>query len=120
MSFAPKITPDDARVDWKLPAHVVDRQVRACTPAPGRLDELGGERLKLGPVRRSADAARATRRPRRTSGPASCRPAATRVLVGTGRRPVRLGDVQAAGQAPHDRPPTGPAALRSGGPVRFG
>src|SRR5271165_1388521 len=32
VSFAPKITPADARVDWKLPAHVVDRLIRACTP----------------------------------------------------------------------------------------
>src|ERR1035438_7268864 len=35
VSFAPKITPADARVDWKLPAHVVDRQIRGCTPDPG-------------------------------------------------------------------------------------
>jgi len=35
VSFAPKITPADARVDWKLPAHVVDRVIRACTPEPG-------------------------------------------------------------------------------------
>src|SRR6266704_739304 len=50
VSFAPKITPADARVDWKLPAHVVDRQVRACTPDPGAWTELDGVRLKLGPV----------------------------------------------------------------------
>src|SRR6266436_5475442 len=50
VSFAPKITPADARVDWKMPAHVVDRQVRACTPDPGAWTELDGVRLKLGPV----------------------------------------------------------------------
>src|SRR5499427_8775780 len=50
VSFAPKITPADARVDWKLPAHVVDRQIRACTPDPGAWTELDGVRLKLGPV----------------------------------------------------------------------
>jgi methionyl-tRNA formyltransferase len=71
VSFAPKVTPADAQVDWKRPAHVVDRQVRACTPDPGAWTELDGVRLKLGPVA-------AALRPRRTSGPASCRPAATR------------------------------------------
>ncbi len=40
VSFAPKITVDDARVDWSQAAAVIDRQVRACTPAPGRLDDV--------------------------------------------------------------------------------
>src|SRR5579875_1264390 len=34
-SFAPKITPADARVDWSRPAVAIDRLIRACTPAPG-------------------------------------------------------------------------------------
>src|SRR6202035_4866486 len=50
VSFAPKITPADAQVDWKLPAHVADRQIRACTPDPGAWTELDGVRLKLGPI----------------------------------------------------------------------
>src|SRR6202167_3880275 len=39
VSFAPKLTPDDARVDWRLPAHLIDRQVRGCTPDPGAWTE---------------------------------------------------------------------------------
>ena len=35
VSFAPKITVDDARVDWAEPAVAVDRRIRACTPHPG-------------------------------------------------------------------------------------
>ena len=35
VSLAPKLSVDDARVDWSLPAHVVDRRVRGCTPDPG-------------------------------------------------------------------------------------
>src|SRR5580692_9953966 len=50
VSLAPKITPADARVDWKLPAHIVDRLIRACTPEPGAWTEHDGARLKLGPV----------------------------------------------------------------------
>src|SRR5215472_8105743 len=51
VSYAPKLTPDDARVRWTAPAHVVGRQIRACTPAPGAWTTLGGTRLKLWPVR---------------------------------------------------------------------
>ncbi len=50
VSLAPKITVDDARVDWSAPAVRVDRLVRACTPAPGGWTTLRGKRVKLGPV----------------------------------------------------------------------
>src|SRR5215469_7837229 len=39
VSFAPKLTAADASVDWKLPAHLLDRQVRGCTPDPGAWTE---------------------------------------------------------------------------------
>ena len=124
VSFAPKITPADAHVDWKLPAHVVDRQVRACTPDPGAWTELDGIRLKLGPVALdlvdSAD--------RGGSGgsaappdlaPGELQAARNAVLVGTGSRPVLLGDVQAPGKRRMTAPEWA-RGLRSGGPVRFG
>ena len=50
VSLAPKITVDDARVDWTEPAAAIDRQVRACTPAPGAWTTWAGERVKLGPL----------------------------------------------------------------------
>ena len=50
VSLAPKITVDDARVDWTAPAVRVDRLVRACTPVPGAWTTLRGKRVKLGPV----------------------------------------------------------------------
>jgi methionyl-tRNA formyltransferase len=124
VSFAPKITPADARVDWKLPAHMVDRQVRACTPDPGAWTELDGIRLKLGPVALdlvdSAD--------RGGSGSSAAPPdlapgelqaIRNAVLVGTGSRPVLLGDVQAPGKRRMTAPEWA-RGLRSGGPVRFG
>ncbi len=49
VSQAPKLTVDDARVDWRRPAWAVDRLVRACTPAPGAWTTFRGERLGLGP-----------------------------------------------------------------------
>ena len=40
VSFAPKLTPADARVDWKLPAHLIDRGDPRLHPGPGRLDRV--------------------------------------------------------------------------------
>jgi methionyl-tRNA formyltransferase len=113
VSFAPKITPADARVDWKLPAHVVDRQIRACTPDPGAWTEHDGARLKLGPVTLT-DPAEAD-----DLAPGEVLAGRRAVLVGTGSRPVRLGEVQAEGK----RRMAGSdwaRGLRSDGPVRFG
>ena len=114
VSFAPKITPADARVDWKLPAHVVDRLIRACTPDPGAWTEHDGARLKLGPVFRRPD-------PRRGPGPGPRRGAGrqARVFVGTGSRPVRLGEVQAEGKRRMTASDWA-RGLRSDGPVRLG
>ena len=69
VSFAPKITPADARVGWKLPAHVVDRLIRACTPDPGAWTEFEGARLKLGPVSLDAPPVPLDLAPRRGSWP---------------------------------------------------
>jgi methionyl-tRNA formyltransferase len=116
VSFAPKITPADARVDWKLPAHVIDRQIRACTPDPGAWTEFDGARLKLGPVS-LAGPADPVYPP--DLGPGELVPQRQTVFAGTGSRPVRLGDVQAEGK----RQMTASdwvRGLRPGGPVRLG
>jgi methionyl-tRNA formyltransferase len=89
ISLAPRIDPDDARVDWALPAHVVDRRIRGVTPAPGAWTTWRGDRLRLGPVVPLADAELAP-------GEVSVSPDG--VLVGTGRGAVRLGNVQPAGK----------------------
>ena len=113
VSFAPKITPDDARVDWKLPAHVVDRLIRACTPEPGAWTELEGARVKLGPVTLD-DAA----------GPPDLAPGELlagrqAVFAGTGSRPVRLGEVQAPGKRRMNATDW-TRGLHADGTVRFG
>ena len=121
VSFAPKIHPADARVDWKLPAHVVDRQIRACTPDPGAWTELDGARLKLGPVSLAAPgspgAAAWAASPDLPPGELHVDRQA--VFVGTGSRPVRLGDVQAPGKRRMTASDWA-RGLRSDGPVRFG
>ena len=91
VSLAPKVTPADARVDWRRPALAIDRLVRACTPEPGAWTELDGLRLKLWPVRlASADAA--------SVAPGEVRALRDLVLVGTATVPVMLGDVQPHGK----------------------
>ena len=50
VTIAPKITVDEARVRWDLPAHVVDRRIRAVTPNPGAWTMIGELRVKLGAV----------------------------------------------------------------------
>lgn len=50
VSLAPKILVSDAQIDWTRPAMAIDRQVRACTPAPGAWTTVAGERMKVGPV----------------------------------------------------------------------
>ncbi|WP_231502603.1 methionyl-tRNA formyltransferase [Blastococcus sp. URHD0036] len=90
ISLAPRIEVADARIDWTLPAHVVDRRVRGVTPAPGAWTTWRGDRLRLGPVE-----------PLPTSlglEPGELSVGTSGVLVGTGRGAVRLGEVQPAGK----------------------
>jgi methionyl-tRNA formyltransferase len=94
VSLAPKFTPADARVDWKLPAHLIDRLIRACTPEPGAWTSCQGERVKLWPV------ALAGRAPSAVGDLAPGELAVGRgaVHVGTGSEPVRLGCLQPPGK----------------------
>jgi methionyl-tRNA formyltransferase len=46
-TYAPKITPENARLDWAAPADAVVRAVRAFNPMPGAWTTLRGERLKV-------------------------------------------------------------------------
>jgi methionyl-tRNA formyltransferase len=90
VSLAPKITVDEARVDWTQPAAAIDRQVRACTPAPGAWTTWAGERVKLGPLD-PADG---------QLPPGEVVAGKNAVVVGTGSAALRLGDVQPVGKRP--------------------
>ena len=84
VSLAPKLTVDDARVDWTAPAVRVDRLVRACTPAPGAWTTLRGKRVKLAPVTPTDEVLA----PGEVAGE----------LVGTATTAVRLGEVRPEGK----------------------
>ncbi|MCP2258622.1 methionyl-tRNA formyltransferase [Streptoalloteichus tenebrarius] len=89
VSYAPKVTADDARVDFTLPALAVDRLVRSVSPEPGAWSVFRGERVKLGPVQPSDVDGLA---------PGELRVEKRRVLVGTATTAVELGEVQAQGK----------------------
>ncbi|MFF3860846.1 methionyl-tRNA formyltransferase [Streptomyces sp. NPDC002209] len=92
ISLAPKITVEDARIDWKAPAMRADRMVRGCTPAPGAWTVFRGERLKLISVGLVAD--------RTDLAPGELAPAKNNVYVGTGSHAVELLWVQPQGKKP--------------------
>ncbi|GGY37528.1 methionyl-tRNA formyltransferase [Parvularcula lutaonensis] len=47
VTYAKKITPEDAKIDWEKPAHEVDCQIRGLSPFPGAYTEFGNIRMKL-------------------------------------------------------------------------
>jgi methionyl-tRNA formyltransferase len=50
ISHAPKVSVQDARIDWSATALRINRVIRGCTPAPGAWTTFRGRRVKLGPV----------------------------------------------------------------------
>lgn len=88
VTYADKITVEDAQIDWTQNAVAIDRQIRACTPAPGAWTLLDGERFKVGPVTMAEDAV----------APGELVVRKNEVLVGTGATAVRLGRVKAFGK----------------------
>jgi methionyl-tRNA formyltransferase len=47
VTYARKITREEAQIDWARPAAELERTVRALRPAPGALTRLGGDVIKL-------------------------------------------------------------------------
>lgn len=90
VSYASKITVEDARVRWSEPAFAVDRRIRAVTPAPGAWTEFNGARLRLGPVTVDPDGP--------DLAPGRVAIGKRSVHVGTATDPVRLDQVQPAGK----------------------
>ncbi|SHJ92896.1 methionyl-tRNA formyltransferase [Pseudonocardia thermophila] len=94
VSHAPKVTVEDARVDWSLPAQVVHRVIRSVTPDPGAWTTFRGARLGLGPVTHTDVELK----------PGEIVAEKRRVLVGTGTRAVALGEVRPEGKRPMPAP----------------
>lgn len=91
VTSAPKITVDEARVRWDLPAQFVERRLRAVTPSPGAWTMIGDLRVKVGPV---------TVSDREPLPPGVIHADRDGVAVGTASSPVLLGEIQPPGKKP--------------------
>lgn len=89
VSYAPKLTTEDGRIDWDRPAFAINRHIRGCTPAPGAWTTFDDQRLKVGPLRIAVD---------RTLAPGRLGVAKREIRVGTTTTDVILADVQPVGK----------------------
>jgi methionyl-tRNA formyltransferase len=92
VTIAPKITVDEARVRWDLPAHVVERRIRAVTPNPGAWTMVGDARIKISPVVVDESVT--------GLAPGAIRVERDGVRVGTASQPVLLRTIQPPGKKP--------------------
>ncbi|MGC0237835.1 methionyl-tRNA formyltransferase [Arthrobacter sp. SD76] len=90
VSLAPKLTLEDGRLNWTHPALAISRQARGVTPEPGAWTILGGQRVKLEPVRLRSDVD--------GLAPGAVSLHGKSVLVGTGSHAVELTRIQPAGK----------------------
>jgi methionyl-tRNA formyltransferase len=90
ISVAPKITVEEARVRWELPAPVVERRIRAVTPNPGAWTLIGDLRVKVGPV--------VIEKAPIPLAPGVIHADRKNVWIGTGSETVRLGQIQPPGK----------------------
>ena len=95
-SLAPKLSIDDARLDWSLPAHEVRARYRGVTPEPGAWTTIDEQRVKI--IDLGAPALDETP----ALAPGELVFSARRVLIGTGTTPLELRRVQPAGRPAMD------------------
>ncbi len=87
VTYAPKLSKADGKLDWSQPADALDRQVRALNPWPGTYFTAGTETLRL----LAAEPAAGSGPPGTVIGPA---------LVATGAGALRLLRLQRPGRGP--------------------
>ncbi len=87
-TYAPKITPDDARIDWTAGSKEIRDLVRGCNPVPGAWTAFEGRRLKVHRVRAAKDRDLAPGEPSLEGG----------LFAGTQDTPLELAEVQLEGR----------------------
>lgn len=87
-TYAPKISTEEARVDWTKPADEIVNLVRGLNPAPGAWTEWDGRRLKVWEVRPAGEELE----------PGRLEHSGDVLRAGTGTEAVELTDVQLAGK----------------------
>lgn len=89
-THAEKISPDEARLDFSLPAAEVLARFRGVSPAPGAWALIAGKRTKLaGLSAASADA---------DAAPGRITAVGEEIVIGTGTQPVRVRRIQPFGK----------------------
>ena len=88
VTYASKLSKEEARLDWGLPAQELARKVRAFNPVPGAWTLFEGEPLKIW----QAEAVPGNGRPGEV-----LEAAAGRLVVACGEGALRLGELQKAG-----------------------
>jgi methionyl-tRNA formyltransferase len=86
-TYAAKLTRAEERLDWREPALLLDRRVRALAPWPGAWCEIGGERVKV----LEAEAVAGTGEPGRVIGEG--------LTIACGESALSLRKLQRAGKA---------------------
>ncbi len=92
VTYAHKISPAEARLDWTAPAIEIDRRIRGLSPFPGAWFEAKGERIKALLSRPAAGA----------GAPGSVLDTDGRLIVACGEGAVELLTVQRAGRSAQD------------------
>ncbi|MGH2775569.1 MAG: methionyl-tRNA formyltransferase [Actinomycetota bacterium] len=90
-TYAPKITTEEAAIDWRRPSAAIRNQVRGLNPAPGAWTTLRGKRLKVWTAERSAEEGLAPGELGATNGAP---------VAGTGDGALELTRVQLQGRRP--------------------
>jgi len=91
VSFAPKITRDDARIDWDFGAAEVARTIRAYDPKPGAFSTRNGADVKMfGP--KPVDTAE-------SQAPGTVLSTEGGLVIQCGRLAIRIADVQPSGKS---------------------
>ena len=98
-TYAPKITSEEAAIDWGLGSAAIRNQVRGLNPAPGAWTTLRGKRLKVWEAARSDAGGLA---------PGELYAIRGALIVGTGEGALELMQIQLQGK----RPATGADAAR--------
>ena len=92
VSFAPKVTRDDAKIDWTLDAVEVSQLIRAYDPKPGAFTTRDGVDVKVFGPRVAADVGT-------TAKPGEVIASTPELVVACGNGTVRISDVQPAGRS---------------------
>lgn len=96
VSYAPKVTRDDARIDWRLDAVEVSRVIRAYDPKPGAFTTRKGSDVKMFGPRVIAEAGSGSPA---NPAPGTVQSAGPSLIVACGRGSIAISDVQPSGRS---------------------